>query len=159
MGLYRIKKLISMIRGFAISNDKNIVIRNARKCYIHKDAIISSAGQLEIGSCEILPNALITAATRDAHLSLGENVYIGRNTIVACRNRIRIGNNVLFGPNVLVYDHDHNFDEHGRKSANVEDAYRLGEVGIDDNVWIGGCDYFEKYSHRKGLYNRCRSSC
>lgn len=137
MRLYRIKKFISMIKAVIASTNKHISIKSIQKCYIHKNATLSSNGFLEIGSCEVLPNALISAAVDEAHLSLGENTYIGRNTIIACRKRINIGNNVLIGPNVLIYDHDHNYDEHGRKPANVEDAYKIGEVVIEDNVWIG----------------------
>lgn len=50
----------------------------------------------------------------------------------------------MIGPNVLIYDHDHNYDKHGRKPANVADAYKIGEVVIEDNVWIAGGDYIEK---------------
>lgn len=160
MKLYRIKKFFSMVKVFAVSASRHIQINSIQKCYIHKNATLSSNGFLEIGSCEVLPNALISAAVNEAHLSLGENVYIGRNTIIACRKHINIGNNVLIGPNVLIYDHDHNYDEHGRKPANVEDAYKLGEVVIEDNVWIGGgCDYIEKQPYRKKLNNWCRCSC
>lgn len=147
MRLYRIKKYFSMIKAFAASTSRHISIKNIQKCYIHKNATLSSNGFLEIGSCEVLPNALISAAVNEAHLSLGENTYIGRNTIIACRKRISIGNNVLIGPNVLIYDHDHNYDEHGRKPANVEDAYKIGEVVIEDNVWIGGGVIILRNSH------------
>lgn len=138
MKTYRIKKIISMMRAVVIANKNNISIRNIRKCYIHKNATIFSSGSLEIGACEVLPNALISAASNKSHLTLGENVYIGRNSIIACRNYISIGNNVLIGPNVLIYDHDHNYDGNGRKPASVEDAYKDGEIVIEDNVWIGG---------------------
>lgn len=147
MKLYRTKKIFSMIKAFSVSISRHISIKSIQKCYIHKNATLSSNGFLEIGSCEVLPNALISAAVNEAHLSLGESTYIGRNTIIACRKRIAIGNNVLIGPNVLIYDHDHNYDEHGRKPANVEDAYKVGEVVIEDNVWIGGGVIILRNSH------------
>ena len=47
---------------------------------------------------------------------------------------VTIGKGTMFGPNVLVYDHDHNY-----KSANgiSDNKFKVGNVKIGNNVWIG----------------------
>lgn len=53
--------------------------------------------------------------------------------IVALKS-VKIGKGVEFGPNVLVYDHDHDFRAIGGLKAN---KFKYGEVSIGDNTWIG----------------------
>ena len=49
--------------------------------------------------------------------------------------RIRIGNNVMFGPNVSIYTAGHPLHPDSRNSG-----YEYGiPVTIGNNVWIGGC--------------------
>ena len=54
--------------------------------------------------------------------------------IVVCRKKITIGNNVAFGPNVLVYDHDHIMDSTDGINSS---SYNTGNIIIGDNTWIG----------------------
>lgn len=44
-----------MIKAITTSTNRHILINDIRKCYIHKNAILSSNSFLEIGSCEVLP--------------------------------------------------------------------------------------------------------
>jgi acetyltransferase-like isoleucine patch superfamily enzyme len=48
--------------------------------------------------------------------------------------KITIGKDVQFGPNVLIYDHDHDFR---KKNGLKELKYITSPVEIGDNVWIG----------------------
>ena len=73
-------------------------------------------------------------ATCGGNLSIGNNTGFNVGCIVVSRKRIAIGKNVSFGPNVLVYDHDHVMDSnHGAKGS----EYHLDAVEIGDNSWIG----------------------
>ena len=67
------------------------------------------------------------------NLSIGNGSSFNTNTLVICYKRIQIGNNCLFGPNVLIYDHDHIFNEKG-----IQPGFRFGDVVIEDDCWIGG---------------------
>jgi acetyltransferase-like isoleucine patch superfamily enzyme len=49
--------------------------------------------------------------------------------------RVIIGNNVSFGPQVLVWSVNHSFDTPERLP--YDDVHILKEVNIEDNVWIG----------------------
>lgn len=44
-----------------------------------------------------------------AELVIGDNVKINYNCIIACQDRIKIGEGTEFGPSVYLYDHDHDY--------------------------------------------------
>lgn len=73
-------------------------------------------------------------ATNGGELLVGSGTSFNVGCIVTSRCRIVIGKNVSFGPNVMIYDHDHIME--ANKGAK-EDGYRLGEIVIEDNCWIG----------------------
>lgn len=73
-------------------------------------------------------------ASNGGEIRIGKRSSFNVGCIVVSRESIRIGNNVVFGPNVMIYDHDHIMDqEHGTR----ETGYNLGEIVIGDNCWIG----------------------
>lgn len=74
-------------------------------------------------------------------LCVGNNVFIGgRAWFSATHSYIRIGSNVMFGPNVSIFAGNHKFGEVGvpmikqHKSAEHSDP----DVIIGDDVWVGG---------------------
>ncbi|MDY2942298.1 MAG: acyltransferase [Paludibacteraceae bacterium] len=54
--------------------------------------------------------------------------------MLTAREEIHIGAGVEFGPNVLIYDHDHDFRAKGGLKAK---KFKSGKVHIGDNAWIG----------------------
>ena len=77
---------------------------------------------------------------RNFHCDYGYNIHLGENfftnvncTILDCAE-VRIGNNVLIGPNVGIFTAGHPLDA-GVRASGLEFAY---PVTIGDNVWIGG---------------------
>lgn len=64
---------------------------------------------------------------------IGNRVSFNRNCIAICHQRIRIGSNCAFGPNVVIYDHDHKFNSMGF----AQDEYNTSPIEIGDNCWIG----------------------
>lgn len=69
-----------------------------------------------------------------AYVSMGNNTCINHGCMIVSHEKITIGHDVRFGPNVLIYDHDHDF-----KAINGlnELKYKTSPVVIGDNVWIG----------------------
>lgn len=63
---------------------------------------------------------------------LGNNVFLNDNCSINARKKIEIGNHVIIGPGVFVYDHDHDF-----KSNDIENNFVSEEIVIGNNVWIG----------------------
>lgn len=68
------------------------------------------------------------------NIEIGENFYANHNCIILDVNKVKIGDNVFFAPNVQVYTATHPVDAQERISGK-EMGYAI-EIG--DNVWIGG---------------------
>jgi len=68
------------------------------------------------------------------NIEIGDNFYANHNCTMLDVNKIKIGNNVMFAPNVQVYTATH--------PVKVEERIAGKEMGyaieIGDNVWIGG---------------------
>jgi acetyltransferase-like isoleucine patch superfamily enzyme len=75
-------------------------------------------------------------------ISVGNDVNLGQRPILlATRSHIRIGNHVMFGPEVTIRGGNHRIDLVGRYMKSVTDAEKRSEddqgVVIEDDVWIG----------------------
>lgn len=71
-----------------------------------------------------------------AELVIEDNVKINYYCIIACRDRIHIGEGTEFGPSVYLYDHDHDYRK-GLCSNSDEEAFKNGPIVIGKNCWIG----------------------
>lgn len=67
-----------------------------------------------------------------AKLSVGNNVKINYNCIIACHNKIEIGEGTEFGPSVYLYDHDHDY-----RAGLKEDKFKSAPIVIGKGCWIG----------------------
>ena len=71
---------------------------------------------------------------------IGNNVYIGKGAKFSARNaKIRIGNNIMFGPNVTIRGGNHNTSVIGEFMFDVKEKREDDDqdVIIEDDVWIG----------------------
>jgi acetyltransferase-like isoleucine patch superfamily enzyme len=81
-------------------------------------------------------NAVPTSDGGGPKIMLGNNVKIGRRCSISARNQIILEDSVLFGPHVLIMDHNHEF-------SNVELPIREqgvttgGRIIIEKNCWFG----------------------
>ena len=77
-----------------------------------------------------------------------ENIYLGSRvalgtglTVLSTRAKVRIGDDVMFGPNVTIVTGDHRIDIPGRTMYSVRDDEKSPEndrdVVIENDVWIG----------------------
>ncbi|MBO4604002.1 MAG: sugar O-acetyltransferase [Clostridiales bacterium] len=68
------------------------------------------------------------------NIEVGKNFFANYNFIVLDVGKVRIGNDVMMGPNVAIYTAGHPLHPDSRNSG-----YEYGiDVSIGDNVWIGG---------------------
>jgi acetyltransferase-like isoleucine patch superfamily enzyme len=65
---------------------------------------------------------------------IGSNTSINYGCLFFAMEEIKIGDGVEFGPNVLIYDHDHDFRGIGGLKAK---KYVCERVEIGANCWIG----------------------
>lgn len=70
-------------------------------------------------------------------LEIGENCFINCGSYITVMGSTKIGNNCMIGPNVMIFDHDHDYRTEGGITAGKSVT---GEIEIGDDVWIGaGC--------------------
>lgn len=91
-------------------------------------------GQLHIGKKLKTRSNCHIRVRKNATISIGDNVSLNYGDMVICHENITIGDNVQFGPNVLIYDHDHDFRHPDGLKAN---HFKTTPVIIGDNCWIG----------------------
>lgn len=95
---------------------------------------INKGGVLHLGKKVRAHTGCKLKVRTGATLTIGNNVRINYNCMIFCRASISIGDGCEFGPNVLIYDHDHDFRcKEGIKSG----KYLTAPVSIGKNVWIG----------------------
>jgi acetyltransferase-like isoleucine patch superfamily enzyme len=130
--------------GRSVVFGQNVVLRHPHKIHIGSNVVIDD-------------NCLLDAkGERNAGIRIGDGVFIGRNTILSCKNgdieiadganlgfnceifsasRVTIGRSVLMAAYAYVIGGDHDFSD---PSAAVLDQSRTSAgVTIGDGVWIG----------------------
>ena len=105
----------------------------------HGATIILEKGleAVNIGQNFVLEKNSTVKVTRYANLEIGDDCFINHNASIVAMKRIHIGNRVIMGPNVAIYDHDHLYDFDRGVQHN---EFRTDDIVIGNNVWIGaGC--------------------
>ena len=72
----------------------------------------------------------------NAELVIEKNVKINYYCIIACQDKITIGEGTEFGPSVYLYDHDHDYKT-GLNANSNEEKYKKSPIEIGKNCWIG----------------------
>lgn len=91
-------------------------------------------GKLRIGSSFKMRSNTHVRVRKDAELIIGDNVSLNYGDMIVCHEKIAIGDNVQIAPNVMIYDHDHDFRA---KNGLKHMAYKSSPIIIGNNVWIG----------------------
>lgn len=126
--LQRIISAYKIWRYFSKSGTGNVIKHNA-------DIWVTDGAYLEIGSnCTIQNYAFIALTKPHPKIVIGNNVVIGRFSMLTNKNLIKIGNDVLIGAYVQIIDVDHGMAVD--KPIREQEAL-IGEVVIGNDVWIG----------------------
>ena len=67
-------------------------------------------------------------------LTIGDNCFINCGSYITVMGETNIGNGCMIGPNVMIFDHDHDYKCSGGISSGKS---VLGSIKIGNNVWIG----------------------
>ena len=119
------------LMGLKIVHQSRIRYRPTISVGKNSQVILTNGGKIFLGN-NISINKNVEINSNGGHIILLGNNYINNNTIIASHEKISIGFGTTIGPNVLIYDHDHNFkNESGG-------AFICKEIIIGRNVWIGG---------------------
>ena len=135
-----ITKSISIIRSFLniiflklkygskIKFSSKIFLSNIESCY----GINIINGSIKLGDkISIRKNARLGVS--NGTIEIGDKCFINNNTAIVSMGKISIGNNCTFGPNVCIYDHDHDYNHNGL----IPNKYTVDNVTIGNNVWLG----------------------
>ena len=68
-----------------------------------------------------------------AKVSIGDNFSMSNGCVVTAYENVCIGNDVMLGPNVFIYDQDHDYSAGGGVKAM---QFKTAPVEIGNNVWI-----------------------
>lgn len=88
-------------------------------------------GFITVGNRVTIDSGTLCRASH-GNMKIGNHVYINRNCNIVCHKSITIGNKCTIGPNVCIYDHDHDFRSDKRNTK-----YISKDIYIGENVWIG----------------------
>jgi len=93
-----------------------------------------NSGQYYPFHCDMVRLSIIKSGPQKiGSILVGDNVYLASTTIVSYE-RVRIGDNVVFGPMVTIMDCDgHSLD---REKGDTLDGLVIRPVEIMDNAWI-----------------------
>ncbi|MDD3333916.1 MAG: acyltransferase [Eubacteriales bacterium] len=96
--------------------------------------IVEKGGRLSLGQkVHLMPRSVLHVLP-GGHLTLDEHCYIGIGSMIVCKETVRIENGVSLGPNVLIYDHDHQV-EPGKGFLPVDFVSK--PVSVGERSWIG----------------------
>jgi acetyltransferase-like isoleucine patch superfamily enzyme len=106
-------------------------------CDIHR----TTASRVKIGNSVILDrdvwiNIPIIPTSKDPIILIGDYCRVGRRCVISAKNRIEIGPSVIFGPSVLVMDHNHAFDDVTIPIAQ-QGVTPGGTIRIEEGCWLG----------------------
>lgn len=130
-------KFFLYIKGFILTLFYRCIYPVALKTnsfrYILNGTVIITSGKIFIKG-KFTSRTGLNLNVNGGNLSIGNNVFINRNTSINCRHDIIIGDDCMFGENILIYDHDHKRDE---KNNVLKGEYFCKKIRIGNNVWIG----------------------
>ncbi len=92
-----------------------------------------SGGKISLGR-HIHTKRNVVLEADGGEMEIGEGCFFNNGCMLVSKEKITVGKNTSFGPNVLVYDHDHDIHSH---LAVHDSGFVTSPVTIGDDVWIG----------------------
>lgn len=109
---------------------------------------VNCSGQKErirIGGNSFIMGSIYT--TKNGTIEIGENFYLGQNSLIGAEKNIRIGKCVIISNDVKIYDNNNHPVSPQKREAMVLSGFSndnwgwhhsdVSPVVIEDNVWIG----------------------
>lgn len=133
------KAIFSIIHlGFIkINNPKQILFNKVTLIHPNTRILLEDAGTLEIGGMVCTEKNVNITVFGEGKLELGERTYINANTCITCLRGIKIGKNCKIGPNVSIFDHDHDLNADENNGTEKGRHYFSANITIADDAWIG----------------------
>lgn len=114
---------------------KNIKFKGYRYCIESKVQFESVNEGLIILSDKIYFSRYCMLKCISGSINIGYNTFFNVSCKIISMERIDIGSNCLFGPNVSIYDHDHKYEK--SEKLICKQGFTKDKVKIGSDVWIG----------------------
>lgn len=95
---------------------------------------VDHGGKLSVGKNFKMREDAILRVRKGAAVKIGKNFNMSNRCMITAYESVEIGDDVQFGPDVKVYDQDHDFRALGGLKAQ---KFKTAPVKIGNNVWIG----------------------
>lgn len=95
------------------------------------------AKKIEIGNNLDLKNYIHIKVLNNAELILGDNLFFNNFCSINCLEYISIGDNTLFGENVKLYDHNHDYQRTENNLVVFPSKFTTAPITIGKNCWLG----------------------
>lgn len=115
---------------FLSKNYKKLIIGSNVSFNGGMEIKIIDKGRISIGNKATFRGNDYLRCLNNGVLSIGENCFFNINVSITSMNSISIGNNCKIANNVVIVDHDHDYN-------NDLVGYTTESISIGDNVWIG----------------------
>lgn len=126
---------------FSLANGNKLYLGKNIRFHKNTSLIIENSCKLEIGSNFFARSNFTVRVTNESSKNGGGYMRIGKNCFfndfcsLTAMESITIGNDCIFGENVHIYDHNHNYKDSSKKIR--EQGFSTSPVRIGNNVWIG----------------------
>ncbi len=100
---------------------------------IHPSTEISAGGGTLCLNHSVFTRKNVSFRVENGEMKIGTS-FFNQGCCITAMKKIIIGDDCLFGPNVVIVDHDHDYHFTDNQRGN---HWLLDEVIIGDNVWIG----------------------
>ena len=96
--------------------------------------IIKNKGRLNINDNCVFRNFCTILIGNSANLYIGDSCFFNNMCSINCIQSIKIGNSCLFGENVKIYDHNHDY----KSNSPIKDAPLISKpIVMGNNNWVG----------------------
>lgn len=127
---------------FSLSNKNKLFLGKNIRFNKNTSLIIENSCKLKIGSNFFARKNFTARITNESsknggggNICIGENCFFNDFCSLTAMESITIGDDCIFGENVHIYDHNHNYKDSAKKIR--EQGFSTSPVRIGNNVWIG----------------------
>ena len=126
------------IKGISIKCGKKVDIYPIQPMRVKSQLMVQkTVTSVEIGQNFKLETDANLRVLENGKLKIGNDCFINCGSYITVMGSTEIGNGCMIGPNVMIFDHDHDYKCEGGISSG---GSVLGSIIIGNNVWIGaGC--------------------
>lgn len=132
--LNRVRARAMQVRGVATRALRFASLEGGRDLQVGSNVTLDIYGRITLGDRVILADGCAIEIGPGGHLIVGDDVFIGRHTVIRAQELIEIGSRSAIAEHCTIRDQDHNVDPQQRLN---ERTANTSPVRLEANVWVG----------------------